>query len=69
MGRQQAQKELDLDYEINRLNEKGIIHAIRSRKDLDEATGAYKDIDVVMKNQSDLVAIKVELEPLAVVKG
>lgn len=69
MGRHQAQKVLDLDFEINRLNEKGIIHAIRSRKDLDEATGAYKDIDVVMKNQSDLVAIKVELEPLAVVKG
>ncbi|MCW3788171.1 RtcB family protein [Plebeiibacterium sediminum] len=69
MGRKQAQRELDLETEISRLNEKGIIHAIRNTKDLDEAAGAYKDIDVVMANQKDLVKIKVELKPLAVVKG
>lgn len=69
MGRKQAQRELDLDAEIKRLNDKGIIHAVRNKNDLDEASGAYKDIDVVMANQSDLVKIKVELEPLAVVKG
>ena len=48
---------------------RGIIHAVRNLNDLDEASGAYKDIDVVMANQTDLVKIKVELEPLAVVKG
>ncbi len=69
MGRKQAQRELDLETEIKRLDDKGIVHGIRSRKDLDEAAGAYKDIDIVMANQSDLVKIKVELEPLAVVKG
>jgi len=69
MGRKQAQRELDLKEEINRLDKKGILHAIRGKKDLDEAAGAYKDIDVVMDNQKDLVKILVELEPLAVVKG
>jgi tRNA-splicing ligase RtcB len=38
-------------------------------KDLDEATGAYKNIDVVMENQKDLVKILVKLQPLAVIKG
>ncbi|GAF02291.1 RNA-splicing ligase RtcB [Saccharicrinis fermentans DSM 9555 = JCM 21142] len=69
MGRKQAQRELDLNTEIKRLDDKGIIHGIRHNKDLDEAAGAYKDIDTVMANQQDLVKIKVELEPLAVVKG
>jgi len=69
MGRKQAQRELDLQEEINRLDRKGIIHAIRRQKDLDEAAGAYKDIHQVMENQKDLVKILVELEPLAVVKG
>ncbi len=69
MGRKQAQRELNLQEEINKLNEKGIIHGIRNQKDLDEAAGAYKNIDKVMANQEDLVKIKVRLEPLAVVKG
>jgi tRNA-splicing ligase RtcB len=69
MGRRQAQRELDLATEIKKLNDKGIIHAIRNQKDLDEAASAYKDIDRVMENQQDLVKIKIKLEPLAVVKG
>jgi tRNA-splicing ligase RtcB len=36
---------------------------------LDEAAGAYKDIETVMENQSDLVDIAVMLLPLAVIKG
>lgn len=51
------------------LKAQGIIHAIRSRKDLDEAPSSYKDINEVMSNQADLVNIEVELQPLAVVKG
>jgi hypothetical protein len=27
------------------------------KKDLDEATGSYKDIETVMESQSDLVAV------------
>lgn len=69
MGRKQAIRELDLEQEIKRLDDQGIIHAIRGQKDLDEAAGAYKDITAVMENQTDLVKIAVELTPLAVVKG
>lgn len=69
MGRKQAQRELDFDIQVRQLNDKGIIHSIRNSKDLDEAPGAYKDIEVVMDNQKDLVEILVELTPLAVIKG
>jgi tRNA-splicing ligase RtcB len=69
MGRNVACKTLNLEEEIKALNDQGIIHGIRGVKDLDEAPGAYKDIDVVMKNQEDLVDILVELKPLAVIKG
>lgn len=69
MGRKQAERELDLAEEQKRLDDKGILHAIRGKKDLDEAAGAYKSIETVMENQSDLVDILVALEPLAVVKG
>jgi len=69
MGRRQAQRELDLMTEIGKLENKGIIHAVHTQRDLDEASGAYKDINLVMRNQQDLVTIMVELEPLAVIKG
>jgi len=69
MGRKQAQRELNLEEEIKILNDQGIIHGIRTEKDLDEASGSYKDIDVVMENQKELVDILVELTPLAVIKG
>ena len=67
MGRKQAQRELNLEEEQAKL--KGILHSVRGIKDLDEASGAYKDIKTVMENQKDLVKILVELKPLAVVKG
>ena len=35
----------------------------------DEAPGVYKDISVVMKDQSDFVDIVEELLPVAVIKG
>lgn len=69
MGRKQAERTLDLMEEQKRLDDKGILHSIRGVHDLDEASGAYKDIDVVMKEQSDLVRIVRKLEPLAVIKG
>jgi tRNA-splicing ligase RtcB len=69
MGRKQAVRELDLKAEAAALDKLGVIHALRNKSDLDEAPGAYKDIDVVMENQKDLVEIAVELTPLAVVKG
>jgi tRNA-splicing ligase RtcB len=69
MGRKQAQRELELEDQQDILNRQGIIHSIRTAKDLDEAPGAYKDINEVMANQEDLVEIVTELHPLAVVKG
>jgi tRNA-splicing ligase RtcB len=69
LGRKQAQRELNLEAEIKLLNDKGIVHAVRNVSDLDEATNAYKDIDVVMENQKDLAEIVVKLQPLAVLKG
>jgi tRNA-splicing ligase RtcB len=69
MGRKQAERELNLEEEVRKLDEQGILHAIRGKKDLDEASGAYKDIDMVMRNQMDLVDIVVELSPLGVIKG
>lgn len=69
MGRKQACRELSLAGEIKRLDDMGVIHGIRVEKDLDEAAGAYKDIDVVMDNQTDLVDIVTKLRPLAVIKG
>lgn len=68
MGRNYAQKNLDLETEQKLLDDKWIIHSVRWKKDLDEAPWAYKDIDVVMEEQKDLVKILVELKPLAVVK-
>ncbi|OGR07983.1 MAG: RNA-splicing ligase RtcB [Deltaproteobacteria bacterium RIFOXYD12_FULL_50_9] len=69
MGRKQAQRQLDLHQEKKKLDDQGIIHAIRSVNDLEEAAGAYKDIDEVIDNQLDLVEVLVELRPLAVIKG
>ena len=69
IGRMQARRELNLEDEIESLNKKGIIHSIRTQKDLDEAPSAYKSIKKVMDNQKDLVEILVELTPLAVIKG
>jgi len=69
MGRKTAQERLDLDTEISRLNKMGVVHSIRSKKDLDEAAGAYKNIDIVMEEQSDLVKIRHKLSPIAVIKG
>ena len=67
MGRKQAQRTLSLEEEQKKLE--GIVHSVRTEKDLDEAPGSYKDISVVMGNQEDLVDISVELTPLGVIKG
>ncbi len=69
MRRTKARKTLNLKEEVKSLEDRGILHGIRHRKDLDEAPGSYKDIDEVMRNQVDLVEVQIELQPLAVVKG
>ncbi|MBF0312763.1 MAG: RtcB family protein [Oligoflexia bacterium] len=69
MGREEAKRRLNLEVEQQRLEQQGIIHAVRSRSSLEEAPSAYKDIDEVMSLQSDLVDIVYKLQPLAVIKG
>jgi tRNA-splicing ligase RtcB len=69
MGRKEATRKLDLSTEIGNMDAKGIVHGLRNQSDLDEAPGAYKEIDIVMENQKDLVTPIVKLRPLAVVKG
>ena len=68
LGRRKAVKTLNLKEEIDNLDKKGIIHSIRSKNNLDEAPSAYKDIDVVMDEQKDLVDIVTRLMPIAVIK-
>lgn len=69
MGRKAAKLNLDLETQKKLLDDQGILHGIKTADELDEAPGAYKDIDVVMNNQTDLVKVLHELKPLAVVKG
>ena len=69
MSRKKARQELNLQKEIEILNNKNILHSIRTQKDLDESPSAYKDISIVMEEQKDLTSINVKLIPLAVIKG
>lgn len=50
-------------------NFRTIMGSDRKSFGLEEAAGAYKDIDEVIDNQLDLVEVLVELRPLAVIKG
>lgn len=68
MGRKDAERRLNLEEEKKKLDDLGVIHSIRTQADLDEAPGAYKDIETVMSEQSDLVDILVKLTPIAVIK-
>lgn len=69
MSRTGAVRNLSPEAEIAKLEAQGIVHAIRVQKDLEEAAGAYKNIDEVMECQKDLVKIVTELPPVAVIKG
>lgn len=69
MSRTAAVKTLSLEDEVKKLNDQGIVHAIRSQRDLEEAAGAYKDIEQVINNELDLVKILTRLLPIAVIKG
>jgi tRNA-splicing ligase RtcB len=69
MSRKTAIRELDMAAEVSMLESKGIVHAIRSQNDMQEASGAYKDIETVIANQLDLVKVKTKLLPVAVIKG
>lgn len=69
MSRNEARKSLDLGQERAKLEQQGIIHSIRTKRDLDEASSAYKDIQGVIDNQNDLIKPEIKMRPLAVIKG
>lgn len=69
LSRKMAVKTLDMQQEVAQLEAKGIVHAIRSQDDMQEASGAYKNIEEVIANEADLVKVKTKLLPVAVIKG
>lgn len=69
MSRTQAKKELDMEASKKRMDDMGILHAIRGEEDMDEAPEAYKDISVVIERQKDLIDVDYKLTPMGVVKG
>ena len=69
LSRTEAVKTLNLREEQEKLDSRGIVHALRCQNDLEEASSAYKDIDEVMDCQKDLTRIVTTLEPIAVIKG
>ena len=78
-GRKDACRSLDAETETKRME--GVVHDSwdttvikidgeqKVVPDLGEATGAYKDISVVMQNATDLCDVEIELRPLGNLKG
>ena len=69
LSRKDAINTLNMAEEVAQLEAKGIVHAIRNQDDMQEASGAYKDIEEVIANEADLVKVKTRLLPVAVIKG
>ena len=69
MSRTEAMNTINLEAEIALLDSQNIVHGIRTRSDLDEAPSAYKNIDEVIAQESDLVKVVTKLHPVAVIKG
>lgn len=69
-GRRMSRKEANRRYDVNDLAEQ--TRGVECRKDagvVDEIPGAYKPIEEVMANQSDLVEVVAELRQVLCVKG
>jgi tRNA-splicing ligase RtcB len=70
MGRREARRNIPVHQVLEDLKRIGVEISTRNLKELaEEAQQAYKDIDRVMEQQTDLVDIDVKLIPLGVVKG
>ncbi len=69
MSRTKAKKVLDLKAQRKLLDDLGVVHGLTSKTDLDEAPGAYNDIETVMANQVDLCNIEYSLTPVLSVKA
>lgn len=69
LSRTAAINTLNMKEELEKLSARGIVHAIRCQDDMQEASGAYKDIEEVIANELDLIKVKTRLLPVAVIKG
>jgi tRNA-splicing ligase RtcB len=66
LSRNRAKREFTLDDLVKQTSG---VECKKTEDVLDEIPGAYKDIDVVMANQSDLVEVKHVLKQVLCVKG
>lgn len=69
LGRGEAKRTLSLEKELEILEKQHIIHALRGKEQLDEATSAYKDIDKVIAQQKKYIKVIKKLKPFIVLKG
>lgn len=69
MTRKEAVRDLLLSEEIIKLDEKKILHFIDNENDLEESPSVYKNIELIMGYQKDLIKIEEKLTPMAVFKG
>ncbi len=70
MGRKQARRNIPVHEVLEDMKKRGVEISTRNLKELpEEARQAYKDINEVMHQQTDLVDIEVKLTPMGVVKG
>lgn len=70
LGRRQAKRNISIQRVQRQLQAQNIeLYKTKMRDVAEESPEAYKDIDVVMENQKDLVKIEVSLTPLGVIKG
>ena len=65
LSRRQARRRLNLKDQMKLMKQAGVTnHRLKSTDFLDEAPGAYKNIQTVMKNQADLIEVLHELNPI-----
>ena len=70
MGRKEATRQFTAQQILAEMKEKDIeLYKIKKEDVAEECVQAYKDIDIVMENQKDLVKPLVKLRPIGVVKG
>ena len=70
MGRRQARRSIPVERVLREMEEKGItVSAVNAKELPEECTSAYKDIDVVMQQQKELVKVVTVLYPMGVLKG
>lgn len=69
ISEESAKTELSIEQEQELMDQIGVLHTIENINDLTTAPSAYKDIDIVMQEQQDLIDIMIKLQPLAIIKA